>query len=78
MAVISFLRSRPGRVLKVGGGLWLLIYGAMQASLLGVLLMMAGVVPLVTGLAGICLFDVLLNTKPLRGGPDPRPHEHHA
>ena len=78
MSLIRFLRSRPGRVVKVAVGLWLLVYGATQSSLLGLLLMMAGIVPLVTGLAGICLFDALENAKTTRGAPNAQAHEHRA
>jgi hypothetical protein len=55
MGLVNFLRSTAGRVLSVLAGFALIVYGAIQVSLVGLILMMVGVVPAVTGLAGICL-----------------------
>jgi len=57
MCCSKFLRSMPGRMLRVAAGLSLIVYGGTHPSLLGLVLMMAGMVPTVTGLAGICLLD---------------------
>jgi len=53
----KFLRSMPGRLLRVLVGLSLIVYGATHPSLLGLVLMMVGMVPTITGLAGIRLLD---------------------
>ncbi|MBI2189438.1 MAG: DUF2892 domain-containing protein [Acidobacteria bacterium] len=53
----KFLRSTLGRVLRVGAGLSLVVYGGMHPSLTGLVLMMVGMVPAITGLAGMCLLD---------------------
>lgn len=57
MCSSKFLRSMPGRILRVVAGLSLIVYGGMHPSLPGLVLMMVGMVPAVTGLAGICLLD---------------------
>jgi len=53
----NFLRSTPGLLVRLAAGLSLIVYGATHPSLLGLVLMMVGMVPAVTGLAGICLLD---------------------
>jgi len=57
MRAARFLRSTPGRLLGLGVGLSLIVYGGTHPSLAGLVLMMVGMVPLVTGFAGICLHD---------------------
>ena len=57
MAFINFFRSTAGRVLRVIAGLALIVYGNTHASLVGLVLMMIGVVPVVTGLADIYLLE---------------------
>jgi len=59
-----FLRSTSGRVLRVAAGLSLIVYGGTHPSLLGLVLMMVGMVPAVTGLAGICLLDEVRDRRP--------------
>jgi hypothetical protein len=55
MAVIDFLRSPLGRVARVTVGFALIAYGSILASLVGLVLMMVGMVPAVTGLVDMCL-----------------------
>jgi hypothetical protein len=55
MIVIDFIRSPLGRVTRVTIGFALIAYGSMLASLVGLVLMMVGMVPAVTGLVDICL-----------------------
>jgi hypothetical protein len=55
MAVIDFVRSPLGRVIRVTIGFALIAYGSTLASLLGLVLMMVGMVPAVTGLVDMCL-----------------------
>ena len=57
MVLVNFLRSTPGRVVRVAVGVGLIAYGGTHMSLLGLVLMMIGMVPAVTGLADICLLE---------------------
>jgi hypothetical protein len=52
MSAITFVRSTAGRVARVAIGLAFIAYGGTHPSLAGLVLMMAGMVPLVTGVAG--------------------------
>jgi len=65
MPCITFLRSPLGRVLRVAIGLALIGYGTAHPSLAGLVLMIVGIVPAVTGAAGICLLEELV--KALKG-----------
>ena len=75
MAVIQFLRSGPGRAVRVVIGFALIYYGATHASLFGLVLMMAGMVPAITGLAGVCLLDELMKAREAEPAVPARPHE---
>jgi hypothetical protein len=55
MTVIAFLRSPLGRAARVMSGVALIAYGSILASLAGLVLMMVGMVPAVTGLVDMCL-----------------------
>ena len=77
MAFVNFVRSTAGRVLRVIAGFTLIVYGSTHASLVGLVLMMIGVVPLVTGLAGIYLGEGSGGDRPRQGGAQ-RPREHRA
>ncbi len=57
---IRFMRSTAGRIARVVCGVWLMLYGALSGTLVGLVLMMAGMVPAVTGIAGICLIDEIM------------------
>ena len=78
MGLIRFLTSMPGRILKVAIGFWLIVYGGQQASMWGLVLMMIGVVPAVTGIAGICLIEEFVKASGGGRRKTPRPREHHA
>ena len=79
MRVLTFMRSTAGRLVKVAVGVWLMVYGVTHASLFGLVLMMVGVVPLVTGAAGICLLDEFVKARQVQHRrPEPRPREHRA
>ena len=54
---IRFMQSPAGRITRVVLGVWLMLYGALSGTLFGLVLMMVGMVPAVTGIAGICLLD---------------------
>jgi hypothetical protein len=77
MAFVNFLRSTAGRMLRVIAGLALIAYGSTHASLVGLVLMMIGVVPVVTGLAGIYLGEGSGGARPRQAGAQ-RPREHRA
>lgn len=66
MSVIRFLRSRLGRVLRIAAGVALIAYGTTHPSQMGLVLMLVGIVPLVTGIAGICLFEELARVRTRR------------
>lgn len=53
MLFIRFIQTPAGRALRVLAGLLLFLYGTLALGLLGVVAMMAGVMSLVTGLAGL-------------------------
>ena len=77
MPVIQFLRSTTGRITRIAAGLALIYFGATHPSLMGLVLMMIGIVPAVTGAAGICLLDELIRAR----AADParsHPHQGHA
>ncbi len=57
MAFINFLQSTSGRICRAAIGLVLIAYGATHASLVGLVLMMVGIVPAVTAVAGVCLIE---------------------
>ena len=71
----KFLRSTPGRMLRMAFGLSLIVYGGTHPSLLGLVLMMVGMVPTITALAGICLADEVRQDwhGPRPAGSPPRP-----
>jgi hypothetical protein len=71
----KFLRSMPGRLLRVAAGLSLIVYGGTHPSLLGLVLMMVGMVPTVTGLAGICLLDEVRQSRHAGDLPPGYPRE---
>ena len=78
MGVIRFMKSAPGRIIKVAIGFWLIAFGGQQASMWGLVLMMVGVVPAVTGIAGICLIEEFVTSR-LSGRTEAhQPREHHA
>jgi len=78
MGLIECLKSAPGRIAKVAFGVWLIIYGGTHASMWGLVLMMVGIVPAVTGIAGICLLEELLKAPRAGRAKTGHPREHHA
>ena len=76
--VVKFMRSVPGRVVRVAFGLWLIAYGTTHASLLGLVLTLVGIVPAVTALAGICLLEEVVKGMSAHHPPTSRPHGRHA
>jgi hypothetical protein len=72
MRPLTLVRSTLGRVVRVTVGLSLVVYGATHPSLLGLVLMMVGMVPTITGLAGICLLDGTRDRHPSSDAPGHR------
>jgi|SoiMethySBSTD1v2_1073268.scaffolds.fasta_scaffold291353_2 DUF2892 family protein len=67
MSVIAFLKSPLGRAIRVTIGFALIVYGSILArSLAGLVLMMVGMVPAVTGFVDMCLMFRPCDTH--RGG----------
>lgn len=71
MAIVSFLSSAAGRVLRIMVGLALIVWGiflALGASTLavGIILAVVGLLPLVAGLTDVCVFAPLFGA-PVRG-----------
>ncbi len=60
MWLIQFMRSTPGRIVRVVFGVWLMLHGALSGTVFGLVLMMIGIVPAVTGIAGVCLADAFM------------------
>lgn len=78
MWFVRVMRSVLGSALQVALGLWLVAYGSTHASLFGLVLMMAGMVPAVTGLAGIGLIEEVIKSRRTSHLPAGRPREHSA
>jgi hypothetical protein len=82
MTFISFMHAPAGRVLRVAIGASLLWYGAGDESLFGLMVMMLGLVPVVTGIAGVCLLDEIVReyreSRTRRLNRVPAPGERHA
>jgi hypothetical protein len=78
MTIIDFLRSTQGRVFRVALGLALIAYGATHVSLTGLVLMMVGMVPAVTGIAGICLLEEIVKSRERRHVTPRQPRERRA
>lgn len=78
MAFIRFLRSVPGRVLRVVIGLLVVTYGATQASMVGLIMMIVGMVPAVTALAGVCLIEEVVMALRSHYVPPSHVGEHRA
>jgi hypothetical protein len=53
----TFLRSVPGRLLRVAVGGALFWTGVVEGSIVGLVLMMIGLIPMVTGIANVCLLE---------------------
>ena len=73
MRFIGFMRSVPGCLLRVALGVWLIGLGATHPSLFGLVLMMVGVVPTVTGFAGISLLEEVMKGRRAHRLPAGRP-----
>jgi hypothetical protein len=61
MSFLRFMQSPAGRLLRVGTGATLVWVGAILGTLAGVLLMVVGLIPVVTGIANVSLFEELIS-----------------
>jgi hypothetical protein len=65
MWLVMFLRSKMVHVLGAGLGAWLIVHGLALTTLDGLVMMMAGIVLAVTGLADMCFSEKSANgSKP--------------
>jgi uncharacterized membrane protein len=73
----NVLCSKAGRVLKVAAGVWLLAEGIALATLGGLVMTMAGVFLIVTGLAGVCFIEDAVKawTEGQQAASPPRPEQ---
>ena len=78
MAFINFLRSTQGRAFRVAVGFALIAYGGTHVSLAGLVLMMVGMVPAVTGLAEICLLEEVVTSREAPRATQGRPGDDRA
>lgn len=82
MRFLEFMQTPRGRTVRVAAGALLVWSGAHLSGLGGLLLMMFGLIPVVGGLANVCLLAEIMHAvcdsehgAPSRGTPDS--HEHH-
>jgi hypothetical protein len=64
MSLVTFLCSKAVHALGAGLGAWLIIHGLGLTTLGGLVMMMAGIVLAVTGLAGMCFSEKSANRWP--------------
>jgi hypothetical protein len=61
---VPFMQSAFGRMLRIGAGIALVLVGTfVVGGTGGTILLIVGLIPLVAGLAGICLFAPLFGYK---------------
>jgi hypothetical protein len=63
---IKFMHSTPARVVRVFGGLWLVIYASELSSGYAFLLATIGTAIAVTGIGDICLMELVVNATRAR------------
>lgn len=83
MRFLELMQTPSGCTARVAGGALLVWSGAKLSGLLGVLLMMFGLIPLVGGLANVCLLAEIVHavrdsesSPPARAPASADPHEH--
>jgi hypothetical protein len=65
MRFLRFMSTRPGRVIRVGMGVAIIAAGVLAGGGLGLVLMLVGLLPIVTGAAGVCPISPLVG-EPFR------------
>ena len=63
---IKLMHSMPARVVRVFGGLWLVIYAADLPPAYAVLLAAVGTAVAVTGIGDICVTELIVNARRAR------------
>lgn len=58
---IRFMHSTPARLVRLFGGLWLVIYAAELPAAYAFVLAAVGIAIAVTGIADICPMELVLN-----------------
>ena len=71
----KIMHSTPARLIRLFGGLWLVIYGADLAVGYAITLAILGAAIAVTGIADICPMELAVNTARSKS---PGPHQRAA
>ena len=71
--LFTFMHSMTSRVIRVIGGLWVVIYGADLSPGYAFFLAVVGTAIAVTGIADLCLTELVVNSlRARRSGPHRR------
>ena len=65
MRFLSFMNTRVGRVIRIAGGLLLLIGGVLIGGAAGIALALFALLPIATGVFGLCPINPLVG-QPMR------------
>jgi hypothetical protein len=65
MRFLSFMNTRIGRALRVGGGVMVLVVGLLLGGWIGVALAVFAVLPIATGVFSVCPINPLFG-QPMR------------
>lgn len=57
--VIAFLQSGTGRITRIVFGIVLIVVGFLMQGVAGFIIGLVGAIPLIAGIAGVCLFAPL-------------------
>jgi hypothetical protein len=78
MRFLSFMNTPIGRAIRVGGGVLVLVVGLLVGGWLGAVLAVFSVLPIATGVFGVCPINPLLG-QPVRACAVPtRPRSQHV
>ena len=77
MRFLSFMNTRPGRMIRVVGGLAVLIVGLVVGGGLGTALAVFSVLPIATGVFGLCPINPLVG-QPMRSCAVPARRTRHV
>ncbi len=67
MGFVRFMNTKPGRGARIAAGMLMVIGGMIAGGTAGWAVAIIGLVPLIAGLANVCLSAPLFHA-PLRGG----------
>lgn len=68
----KLMHSRTSRVIRLFGGLWLVIYAAQQTPAFAFTVALVGTAIAVTGIADICPMELIVNATRNRSRPTRR------